>query len=223
MSNPDNALWQQCWRDRNTAFHQSVVNPLLISYWESLALPEGSRIFVPLCGKSLDMRWLLARGYEVIGVELSPIAVRAFFRESKLTPVRRRVGQLTEWSNGSIHIFCGDFFALSAADIGSIAAVYDRAALTALPEAVRADYVAHLHQLIPETCPIFLLTAEDPEEGDVAGVGAEGMVADELLTLYASRFTVDLVQVVASSEPDPDDPQGPQLPIEHKFYRLLPV
>jgi thiopurine S-methyltransferase len=218
---PDNALWEQCWRDRNTDFHQKTVNPLLVRYWQSLQLPAGSRIFVPLCGKSLDLLWLAGQGYQVIGVELSPIAVRAFFRENKLQPTRRQVGRLTEWSSGPLRIFCGDIFALTAADLGSIAAVYDRAALTALPEAARLDYVAHLHALIPEICPIFLLTAEDPEEGDAEGL--EPGVAAELLTLYAERFTVDLVHVAPSFQADPESPEAPPLPIEHKFYRLLPI
>lgn len=115
--------------------------------------------------------------------------------------------------------FCGDIFALTAGDLGAIAAVYDRAALTALPEMARVAYVAHMHALIPETCPIFLLTAEDPEEGD----GKEPEVAEELLTLYAERFTVDLVHVAPSFQADPEAPDAPPLPIEHKFYRLLPV
>lgn len=220
MSNPDNALWQQCWRDRNIEFHQKTVNQLLIRYWHSLNLAEGSRVFVPLCGKSLDLLWLAQQGCEVIGIELSPIAVRAFFRENGLLPARRQVGRLTEWSSGSIRIFCGDIFALTAADLGPISAVYDSAALTALPESVRAIYVAHLHALIPETCPIFLLTAEDPEEGDAEG--AEPNVAEELLTLYAERFTVDLVHVAPSFQMNPETPDAPPLPIEHKFYRLLP-
>jgi thiopurine S-methyltransferase len=221
MSNPDNALWQQCWRDRNIEFHQKTVNQLLIRYWHSLNLEAGSRVFVPLCGKSLDLLWLAQQGCEVIGIELSPIAVRAFFRENNLLPARRQVGRLTEWSSGPIRVFCGDIFALTAADLGPISAVYDRAALTALPETVRATYVAHLHALIPETCPIFLLTAEDPEEGDADG--AEPNVAEELLTLYTERFTVELVHVAPSFQTDPEAPDEPPLPIEHKFYRLLPI
>lgn len=220
MSSPDNALWQKCWRDKNTDFHQKTVNALLVRYWESLDLPSGSTIFVPLCGKSLDLLWLAAQGHQVIGVELSPIAVRAFFKESRLNPIRRQAGKLTEWSHGPIRIYCGDIFALTAADLGAIAAVYDRAALTALPESARLAYVNHLHALIPEICPIFLLTAEDPEEGELEG--GKRAVAEELLTLYSARFSVDLVHVASSYETDPESPGLPPLRVEHKFYRLLP-
>lgn len=221
MSSPDNALWEQCWRDRHTDFHQKTVNPLLVRYWQSLNLPAGSRIFVPLCGKSLDLLWLAAQGHQVIGVELSPIAVRAFFRENRLQPARRQIGRLTEWSSGAIRIFCGDIFALTAADLGAVAAVYDRAALTALPETARLAYVAHLQALIPEICPIFLLTVEDPEEGDADD--SAPVIAEELLSLYAGRFTVDLVHVAPGSQADPENPEAPPLPVEHKFYRLRPI
>lgn len=75
----DNHLWLDFWRDERSDFHQIAVNPLLNKFWPSLKLAHGSRVFVPLCGKSLDMLWLAQQGHEVIGVELSSIAVEDFF------------------------------------------------------------------------------------------------------------------------------------------------
>lgn len=143
MTSRDNLLWLQCWRDQQTDFNQKSVNPLLIRFWPGLGLVRGSRVFVPLCGKSLDMIWLAQQGHEVIGVELSPIAVRAFFRENHLKPTRRRVGPFTLWRQGRLSILCGDFFSLTLAELGQIDTVYDRAALTALPEAIRMLYISH--------------------------------------------------------------------------------
>ena len=91
-------------------------------------------MFVPLCGKSLDMIWLAEQGYEVIGVELSPIAVKAFFNENHLRPVKRQLCDFTLWQHGNISILCGDYFSLTKGHLGHIDIVYDRAALTALPE-----------------------------------------------------------------------------------------
>ena len=88
MTGRDNELWQQSWRDRDIAFHQHVVNPHLVKFWQNLRLTAADRVFVPLCGKSLDLLWLAEQGHPVIGVELSPLAVRAFFRENKLHPTR---------------------------------------------------------------------------------------------------------------------------------------
>src|SRR5665811_341557 len=144
MTGRDNVLWLQCWRDQRTDFNQKTVNQLLTRFWPSLDLARGIRVFVPLCGKSLDMIWLANQGHEVIGVELSPIAVRAFFRENRLQPARRQVGKFTLWKHGRLSILCGDYFSLTKGDLGHIDTVYDRAALTALPEDIRLLYVAHL-------------------------------------------------------------------------------
>lgn len=133
--------------------------------------------------------------------------------------VRHPAGALTAWRSGPLTLFCGDFFAMTAEQLGPIAAVYDRAALTALPEAVRVAYVAHLHRLIPETCPIFLLTAEDRELGEAH---LPAVAADEVLSLYAHRFHVELVHVAPGLAQDPEAPAAALQAVEHKFYRLLP-
>lgn len=214
----DNALWQQCWRDRQTDFHQAEVNPHLARFWPGLGLAAGSRVFVPLCGKSLDMLWLANQGHEVIGLELSPVAVDAFFRENGLQPARHSFGAFTLWQQGNIRILCGDFFAAGAADLGPIDAVYDRAALTALPEDIRRPYVAHLKQILPAACKLFLLTVEDAEEGETEAQSRA--IADEVSSLYAADFEIELAHVDSVLESDPGG--GPPLWAEHKVYRLTP-
>lgn len=114
MSSPDNELWQQSWRDGRMAFHQAAVNPLLAHYWSSLGLPPGGTVFVPLCGRSLDLVWLAEQGHQVIGCELSPVAVRDFFGQLGLTPTQTALGPLTLWQHGAIRIYCGDFFCADA-------------------------------------------------------------------------------------------------------------
>lgn len=220
MSSPDNALWQQCWRDGQTDFHQKTVNPLLIRYWSSLRLPAGSPVFVPLCGRSLDLRWLAEQGHEVVGSELSPVAVRDFFRKQRLTPRRRAFGALTLWEHGPYRIFCGDFFALTPELLGPVAAVYDRAALTALPEEVRPAYVAHLHRLLPEYSPVFLLTAEEAEADEPEQACPE--ILAEIVALYGSRFAIDLACADSRFETLSEAEGGGQQRVEHRLYRLLP-
>ncbi|MNC32234.1 Thiopurine S-methyltransferase [compost metagenome] len=218
MSGRDNLLWLQLWRERRTDFHQRTVNRLLTGFWPTLGLPRGSRIFVPLCGKSLDMLWLAEQGHEVVGVELSPLAVRAFFRENRLQPVRRRQGELTLWQHGNIRILCGDYFALTTADLGPIDTVYDRAALTALPAEVRTLYVAHLRRIVPASATVFLLTIEDAEE-DATLVQALG-VDDEVAALYADGFEIALAHVESVLEADPQAPEQEPQRAEYKVYRL---
>ena len=214
----DNHLWLEFWRDERTDFHQSVVNPLLSKFWSSLDLAPGSRVFVPLCGKSLDMIWLAQQGHEVIGVELSPVAVADFFRENDLHPVQQQMGTFTVWSAGKLVILCGDYFALDKADLGQFDTVYDRSALTALPENIRDQYVAQLRRLVPDTAKVFLLTVEDAAEN--ATLQQANGVDEEIKTLYSAEFEIDLAYVESVFEADPESPELPPKRAEYKVYRL---
>jgi thiopurine S-methyltransferase len=212
LTDRDNANWLQCWHDRQTGFHQSAVNPLLARFWPVLGLAAASRIFVPLCGKSLDMLWLAQQGHEVIGVELSPVAVQAFFRENRLRPTRRSVGPFTLWQAGRVSVLCGDYFALTGSELGRIDAVYDRAALTAFPEDVRLLYVAHLKLILPTSGKVFILTTEMPDAG---ALPMKSLEADaEIVSLYETDFEIELVHVEQKFEADPHEM------VAHKVYRL---
>lgn len=220
MTGRDNELWQQSWRDRNTDFHQTSVNPHLVKFWSSLGLRPSDRVFVPLCGKSLDLLWLAQQGHTVIGVELSPLAARAFFRENRIQASRRRVGEFTLWEHGRISILCGDFFQLGAADLGNIAAVFDRASLTALPDEIRGDYLEHLRKILPAACKMLLLTTEEPEEGETQGQAFA--VADEIASLYTQAFDIELSHVESVFEPNPDPAIKQPVRVEQKVYLLTP-
>lgn len=141
------SFWHQTWRDNNIAFHRSEANPLLVKYFKQLSLLEDSRVFLPLCGKTLDIPWLLSNGYRVAGVELSTIAVEQLFTELGVEPKISGAGRLEHYSAENIDIFVGDIFHLSSEILGPVDAVYDRAALVALPKEMRDRYTAHLMQI----------------------------------------------------------------------------
>ena len=151
-------FWHQRWQNAQIGFHLDEVNPYLMQYWPQLVIAKGSRVLVPLCGKSLDLLWLAQQGYEVIGVEISPLAVAAFFSEAGITPHRHRGRAHEIWQGGGISLFCGDFFALLAEDIGPIDAIYDRASLIALPARMRQGYVEQLTRLCPAPVQSLLIT-----------------------------------------------------------------
>ncbi len=216
----DNALWQQCWRDNDIEFHQKTVNTALIRFWSALGLAPGDRIFVPLCGKSLDLLWLAAQGHSVIGVELSPIAVRALFKAGRMQPARRKLGKFTLWQSGRIDILCGDLFDLTASDLGNVAAVFDRASLTALPEDIRHAYLAQLLKIVPAACKILLLTTEEPEAGETED--QPFAIAEEISSLYARTYDIDLSHVESLFEADADPLIKERVRIEHKAYVMTP-
>ncbi|MGQ2967025.1 MAG: thiopurine S-methyltransferase, partial [Methylophilus sp.] len=142
-------FWHQRWQNQQIGFHLQSVNPLLAAHFRALALKAGQRIFIPLCGKTLDIHWLLAQGIHVVGAELNQLAVDALFAELGLTPTITQSGALRHYSAVDpqavkIDIFQGDFFALDQALLGQVDAIYDRAALIALPADLRVTYSNHL-------------------------------------------------------------------------------
>ena len=159
----DANFWHNKWETKQIGFHQSEVNEALRAHFTTLNLAQGSRVFVPLCGKSLDMHWLLDQGYDVVGVELSQIAVTELFAELDVVPTQTQCGELTCFAYENLVVFQGDYFALTQDMIGQIDAVYDRAALVALPESLRAQYTDHLIALTG-TAPQLLLTFEYDQE-----------------------------------------------------------
>ncbi|MGB3290725.1 MAG: thiopurine S-methyltransferase [Burkholderiaceae bacterium] len=187
--NPD--FWLERWRAGQTRFHQSRITPLLQKYWPVLELPSGSRVLVPLCGKTLDMIWLAEQGHQVLGVELSPLAVDQFFSENNLRPDTRVSSAGKHYSAGNIEIICGDIFALDADTLASCSGVYDRAALIALPPSMRARYVDHVYGQLPREYRGLLLTLDYPQE---QMDGPPFSLADtEVQSLYAAHSRADLI------------------------------
>jgi thiopurine S-methyltransferase len=153
------SFWHQKWENNQIGFHESDVNPLLVKHIDQLNLAEGSRIFLPLCGKTLDMAWLLDKGYQVVGAELSELAIQQLFAEFDIEPQISEVGKLKCYQTEGLDIFVGDIFDLSAEQLGKVDAIYDRAALVALPPETRKHYTQHLINLT-DSAPQLLLCFE---------------------------------------------------------------
>jgi len=141
------SFWHQRWAKNETGWHESQTNPLLAKYFKDLSLGKGRRLFLPLCGKTLDIAWLLSNGSRVAGVELSQLPLEQLFMDLGLQPDVSAVGDVQQWTAKNIDIFVGDIFTLSRKLLGPVDAVYDRAALVALPEQVRPRYTAHLTEI----------------------------------------------------------------------------
>jgi len=217
-TNRDNHLWLQLWREKRTDFHQFSVNMYLTEFWSRLNLLKGSRVLVPMCGKSLDMIWIANQGYEVIGVEISPIAIKAFFHENRLMAKKKRQGKFMIWQSGRISILCGDYFSLNLSDLGHIDAVYDRAALTALPESIRKQYVAKLAQLAPQA-DVILLTIEDIESSELSK--RRTSVDEEISTIYSKFYEINLLHVDTEKEAIYNTSNIANIHTECKVYRLV--
>jgi thiopurine S-methyltransferase len=140
-------FWHQKWMKNEIGFHQNTFNQLLVKHFPALSLAMGARIFLPLCGKSLDIQWLLQNGYRVVGAELSKLAVTQLFEHLGVTPTVSSLGEVECYSANNLEIFVGDIFQISCKLLGAVDAIYDRAALVALPETMRSLYVKHLMKI----------------------------------------------------------------------------
>jgi thiopurine S-methyltransferase len=137
-------FWHDRWAAQKIGFHQRNGNALLVAHFAALGLAPGSRVFVPLCGKTRDIAWLMAQECRVVGAELSETAVQQLFAEMDIVPDVTPVGALTLYAVEGLDVFVGDIFALTSEDLGHVDAVYDRAALVALPDTMRGRYVDHV-------------------------------------------------------------------------------
>lgn len=149
-----NESWLDRWVEGRIGWHESSGNRNLQEHWHW----SERRVLVPMCGKTPDLLWLEEQGNAVVGVELSEIAVLAFFEEAGLD-VERHDGELQHFRavDRDISIYCGDFFKFHG---GRFDAHYDRGALVALPSELRSRYAKHASSLLDEGAGQLVITVE---------------------------------------------------------------
>jgi thiopurine S-methyltransferase len=182
-------FWLERWRNGTTGWHQDRYNAHLESFWQRTGVEPGSQVFVPMCGKTLDMLWLAGQGHRVLGVELSELAVEAFFSENKLPAERDDEGRFVRWRSGEIEILQGDFFDLDVRHLAEVGAVFDRASLVAMPPEMREVYAKHLMARLPASVPVLLVTMEYPQ-GEMQGPPFS-VEESEVRALYEGHYRVE--------------------------------
>ncbi len=196
------SYWHQRWQEQRIGFHLDKVNPYLSRYWHRLKLEDQSRVLVPLCGKTKDLHFLYQQGFRVLGNELNTLAVQDFYTEQQLNASKTIISdeknvsdqtELTLWSSPEVDILCGDFFVLEKDYLHDITAVYDRAALVALPSEMREKYVQKLLELLPQKITMLLLTL-DYDEKEKQGP-PYSVTEEEVYRLYGEYFEIELLEV----------------------------
>lgn len=194
-------FWLERWERAEIGFHQEEINPYLSKYWGELHAAGDGEVFVPLCGKSLDMVWLREQGHKVLGVELSAIAVRDFFTEQDMSPDHTQTDKFECCEADGIRILCGDFFDLSKEVMSEVRAVYDRASLVALPPEMRERYAHHLAELLPSGTKVLLVTFDYPQ---AEMPGPPFAVSEtEVRALYAPYAEIRLLEQVDILDNEP--------------------
>lgn len=183
----EHEFWHERWKNREIGFHRQDVHPLLTQHIHEVASPKAC-IFVPLCGKSRDMHWLVAHGYQVLGIELNQSAVTEFFAEHNLQPSVHNEGPFRVYRAPGITLYQGDFFALGPTHLHGVSAWYDRAAMVALPSTMRTQYAQHLQHILPPHTHGLLVAVEYPEnywKGPPFAIFSE-----EIAQTYAQHYAI---------------------------------
>ena len=194
-------FWLERWARNQIGFHQADYNARLLRHWPKLALPDGCGVFVPLCGKTKDMRWLAEQGFKVVGIELSELAVDAYFEENNEPVTVTSSDALACHQGSTATIYQGDFFDLTASHLAEVEGCFDRGALVALPADMRRRYVDHVLRVLPDGARILLLTLEY-DQALVAGP-PHSVTAEEVQLLYGERCDVEQLETESVDEVPP--------------------
>lgn len=212
----DATFWQNRWAKKKIGFHEPVANSKLIKYFDTLQLASGSRIFVPLCGMTYDIGWLAEQGHDVVGAELVESAVAGLFDSLNVVPTITQQRNLTlyhaEYAGRAIDVWAGDIFNLTANDIGQVDAIYDRAALVALPD-TSPDYLRsrYAQQLISLTngARQLLVTFDFNQEQRPGPPFA--ITVEQLQTYYGEHYELESLENVYLEAVLRDGTQGRSL------------
>ena len=195
----EHEFWHKAWSSPDPpGWQQKQFNPHLDKYWALTGALSGETVFVPLCGRSLDMQWLHDYGHHIVGIDLSVAALEEFCKQQSIDAVCETVGELTVFRAPGWTLYAGDFFKLQASHLAKVSCVYDRAALIALPPPMRQSYAAHLRSILPVTSKIFTITiAYDQNQMK----GPPFSVPDsEFRGYYSDGFDIELLE--SASGPD---------------------
>lgn len=184
--------WHRHWARPNPGFHEGQVNRYLLKYLPLFTLAEGATIFVPLCGKAVDILWLSQQGFKIIGVELSKVAVESFFEESKLDFTTQRDGEFTRYDADNITLYQGDFLHLQAQHLRNCTLVYDRASIVAIESFNRASYQHKMLQIIPSATPMLMVTL-DYDQAQMSGPPFSVPVS-EIRQLYQNEYVIEVLE-----------------------------
>lgn len=193
----EHEFWHRAWEQGRQGWHQKSVNAHLTTWWDQFDTDKTAEVFVPLCGKSLDMLWLLKQGHSVVGNELNETAVECLFSENSIPVQSATNGDFMRWQADELSILCGDYFSLTPKHVAKSGLVFDRAALIALPQKMRQDYVKHMRTILAPGTRIFLITMAYDES---KMSGPPFSVPDaEVQLLFKDGFTLE--QMDSSDDP----------------------
>ena len=199
----------------------SEVYPGLTEFWPKLSLKQNSTVLVPLCGKSLDMLWLAEQGFHVVGIEASSKALEQFMEKSGQQFSRTHSHGYTVFKSPKIELWQGNFMNFPEHALHSIDAIYDKAAIVALPPEMRNRYASKLLNLGNRSMEIFLQSFEY-EQTEMHGPPFS-VDENEIHTHFSHRFDITIMNERSMLEDVKKFQQrGLSSYFVEKIYRLSP-
>ena len=201
LSTKDRDGWIARWREGRIQFHVDKVNPILGRYVDRLLPEEFGRVFVPLCGKSLDLCWLIEQGHEVVGVELVEKAVEDLFNGIGGSPTISTQDVFQSWRSDGLEVLVGDLFELDANVSGKFDAIWDRAAFVALRPSDRDRYASHLREFLRPDGRILLSTIF--YDGSKMEGPPFSVPATEVHRRFGNSLSVEKLEESINTDPNP--------------------
>ena len=200
LSSKDRDGWLTRWQEGRIQFDVDKVNPILDRYVDRLLSEGFGRVLVPLCGKSVDLGWLVDRGHEVVGVELAEKAVEDLFKELGRSPTISTQDGFQSWRSDGLEVLVGDLFELDAEFIGKFDAIWDRAALVALRPSDRDRYAPHLREFLQSNGRILLCTIS--YDGSKMEGPPFSVSANEVHRRFGNSLSVEKLEESINTDPN---------------------
>jgi len=216
--------WKQKWEAGDIGFHLDRPHPQLVRHFSDV---EPGQVLVPLCGKSNDLIWLRDQGHQVVGIELSRIACEAFFAENSIAYEFREIGAFTVFTAERVTIWCGDFFSVPDAAWIGCTALYDRAAMIALPKNMRSKYAEEVVRRwrAPAGAPMLLIAIEySSPDSATESIGPPFSVTEnEIARHYGPAFEIRKVNEARDPILSDRAPKFSGIEVIEKAYRLKKI
>ncbi|XP_033749552.1 thiopurine S-methyltransferase-like [Pecten maximus] len=175
-------------------------NECLLQYQDKL-LGDGKRkVFIPLCGRAAELKYLAELGHEVVGLEFAEIAIHQFFETFGISyetkPMEEPLGTLYTCTsdNMTIRIYCCDFFKFGPHVEGEFQAVWDAGSLYSLPMSQREDYTRVIKSILAPTSRTLVMA-------DVPSLSDE-VTSSDLQRWYGERFAVEYLGYTKTQRKD---------------------
>lgn len=186
----EKSFWDERWSQGQIGFHLADANPRLVAHVSKLG--TAGRVLVPLCGKTLDMSFLVAAGFDVVGIEFVEVAARSYFAEAGVQPLRVEQDGFVGYHHGKVTIWVADVLMITPQVIGHVDAIYDRAAVVALPEDLRTQYGSKLASFCQAGARLLLVSFEH----DLASGPPFSVDPEDVQRLFGASFSLGLVERV---------------------------